>query len=304
MASAAGERVGFGAVLGTSSRSRASLATAAGRFPARGFTLMEMIIALAIFAILAGSITPMAMRIVDQKRRELTGRDLKQAFEAMFGSLERPVGNMRADFGFNPRQSYDALPFLVSGEAWADGAVPRFGSQQGVEFQWGYNGPYWEGPIAGGNPVDAWGMPIRLACRNENGQDTWQVRSLGPDKRESEDDLVYPGTAAHANRYNATLTVTIRRPSTPGFSGVNGTVTLRHPDGAALAVVQQRLEDNPAQRLFPITFRDLPAGSLELRLEPRRHDAGDRFPLDGSFAPLTFTLSLQQGEHHQMEVAL
>jgi len=276
----------------------------ARRIPPRGFTLMEMIVALAVFAILAGTITPLALRIVDQKRRELTRRDLKLAFEAMFGSLERPVGNMRADFGFTPRRSYDALPFLVSGTAWGDGGVPRFGSQPGVDFQWGYNGPYWEGPIAGDNPVDAWGTPIRLVWRNEHGQDTWQVRSLGPDKRESEDDLVYPGTPAHANRYHATLTVTVRRPATPGFSGVNGTVTLKHPDGAALAVVQQRLEDNPAQTQFPITFRDLPAGPMELRLEQRRHDAGDRFPLDGSFSAQTFTLSLQPGEHHQMEVAL
>ena len=195
----------------------------------KGFTLLELALGLAVAAILASGGAAAALRILNHQREAQTRVLLKAAFEGIFGAMDRQVPNMRADFGFNPRASFNSLPFLVAKpDAWT--SVPAMGPQDVValnqldtppQLYWGYNGPYWKGPTAQGLPLDAWGTPIGLVYQaGTNGNpDTWQVRSLGPSKREGAGNLVYPPVPASASRFNATLAVRITNSGQSTFSG-------------------------------------------------------------------------------------
>src|SRR2546427_12150997 len=66
------------------------LRSPAGRSP-RGFTMMEMVIVLAIIAILAAVLTPIVVGYVDQSRVAKTQSDVRTIGEAI-GRFERDVG--------------------------------------------------------------------------------------------------------------------------------------------------------------------------------------------------------------------
>jgi hypothetical protein len=93
--------------------------------------------------------------------------------------------------------------------------VPSFGKHDGSAFAYGYNGPYWQGPVIAGNPVDAWGSPIRLICGFADPgiwkEPTWQLCSLGPDRKkgneEVDDDLYYPSAPVRVSSYESTLNI-------------------------------------------------------------------------------------------------
>lgn len=161
-----------------------------------GFTLIEAAVALAVVAILAGSIAPLAVQALKQQREYRTRDSLKTAFEALFGARDRRVGNMLADFGFWPNAGTANLAYLLdrnqlpgstAAGAYGPGASPP-------DFYMGWNGPYWNGATDGnGNPADAWGKPIRLIRANGG----WQVASNGPDGfANTADDLFYPAKPA------------------------------------------------------------------------------------------------------------
>lgn len=249
-----------------------------------GFTLVESVVLVAVLGILAGLTAPLALKTLNQKRVAATRKDLKRAFEAMFGAHDRRVANMRADFGFDPARSYPALPFLVR-PCW--GQVPAYGPHDDASFCWGYNGPYWLGPVQAGNPVDAWGSPLQL--RHDPVAGTWQLRSLGPDKLESGDDLCHPPTPASVGSFEACLLVTVLRVS-PDLAG---SVTLRRGGDTGAHLVESTLPLQPRAPCQSLRFR-VPAGTLELRFSPSQQ----------GFAPFTVPLDLLPGQTRELEVRL
>lgn len=251
----------------------------------RGFTLVEVAVAIGVLGILAGAMAPMALRALNRHRAEVTRRQLEAAFEAMFGSRERRVANMRADFGFNPARSYGALPFLVR-NAW-DPALPAFGTHDGASFPWGYNGPYWLGPVVAGLPVDGWGHPIRLDFDPRRGG-TWQLRSLGPDQQEGADDLLYPPVPASVGAYSATVLVVVTRVG----ENLKGTVTLRWAEAkAGLASRSWQLDAAKPAQSFTCS---VPAGGMELVFTPEA----------GAFTPFVLPMDLLPGVTRTVEVKL
>lgn len=175
-----------------------------------GFTLIEAAVALLVIAILAGAMAPLASRALDQQREYRTRDLLRQAFEACFGSRDRRVANMRADFGFDPTASLSSLLVLVNrgGTSWS--TTPAYGNT--YSFLSGWNGPYWTGPVNGsGQPLDAWGRPIQLLVTSG----AYQVLSPGLDGvAGTADDLVYPTVAVPYLAHNATLTLQVTKSST------------------------------------------------------------------------------------------
>ena len=258
-----------------------------GRF---GFTLVETAVAVAAAGILAGMMVPLALKVQDQRRAASTREGLRRAFEALFGAHGHRVPNLRADFGFDPGSDLDALPMLVRGDRW--GAVPRFGRNDGAAFDWGHNGPYWHGPVLGENPVDAWGSPIRLEVRRARGVTTWQLRSLGPDKAQGADDLVYPPVPASASSYTGSLLVTV--------TGAGpATASLRHGGNQRPGLVLARGEGTAIPARIPgshgVQFAGVPSGMAELRI----------LPLDpGGFAPVILPVDLPPGQPVSLQVAL
>jgi hypothetical protein len=163
---------------------------------------------------------------------------------------------MRADFGFNPAESHATLPWLLAPAGpWRH--VPAFG-QHGAAFPWGYNGPYWQGPVSSGHPVDAWGQPIDLIYGH--GAGTWQLHSPGAPGRHQ--DLYYPPTPASVSSYNATVLVSVTRLE-PELSGK---VILKHAGNAgsqAGELILQTHDLDPEAELQSFVFT-APAGSMEL----------------------------------------
>lgn len=254
------------------------------RNPVPGFTLVEAAVAIAVAGILAGMMAPLATKVVDRHRTEATRVHLRDAFEAMFGARGRRVPNMRADFGFDPRNTLPNLRCLVAHD-W--GLAPPFGPHAGASFHWGYNGPYWHGPEAGGNPVDAWGSPIRLLYDAAN--QTWQLQSLGPDRLASRDDLFYPPVPAPVRSYEARVTVDLAR-----RDGVRENlacaVFLRHGGNAGGNTVDRHPEGGPAGP--PVLVA--PAGVMELVVTSTT----------GAFQAFTVPLDLLPGENRVVEVRL
>ena len=248
----------------------------------RGFSLIEAAVAVAVMSILAGMMAPMALRIMNQRRAAATRKNLKAAFEAMFGSRERRVANMRADFGFNPGKSLKGLSVLVGNSM----KVPAFG-RNGADFPWGYNGPYWLGPVVGGHPADAWGNPIDLICTSSKGVVTWQVHSPGPDRLAGEDDLYYPSQPASESGFRGTVLVVVTRESPDLF----GKVVFRCLDNGSLTSNEQTLDPKQATQSFSFSG---PAGGMEVAF----------IPSSKGFKELTIPMDLLPGRTREVDVKL
>jgi len=232
----------------------------------RGFTLVEVVLALAVVSILAGMMAPLALKAVNQQKEAATRRSLQLIFETMFGARDRRVANMRADFAFGPTRTLDSLEVLVRRGAW--GEVPAYGPQPGVHFPWGWNGPYWLGDLKGGVPVDAWGSPFQLLVEKgpEPGQRTLQLRSCGPSKRVARNtgELLYPPVPVPLSIFRASVVVTlVRKPEDERACriavayGGNWHATAGHTESMNIGVLER-------ETTASISF---PAGSAELEVE-------------------------------------
>jgi len=200
-----------------------------------GFSLLEVAVAIGVVAILAAAAAPLVLKALNQQREERTRRDLKTAFEALVGSRERRVPNLRADFGFIPANASNLGVLINPPLARSFGPDATYGG-----MAWGWNGPYWSGSVGavGGAtvPVDGWGRPIRLVVVGG----TWQVQSAGANGTfgtGSNDDLAYPVAPVPAGTQATTLTINVQN-----LRGVPVPVTLQVSDrnnlAARLSVVQ------------------------------------------------------------------
>lgn len=204
----------------------------------RGFSLIEYAAVLAALLILAGAMVPLAMKGITQRREGRTRDLLRQAFTGLFGALDHREANLRADIGFNPTASLADLSILVaksgSGGAWS--GVKEFGPDADRGLFWGYNGPYWSGPLSGTVPVDAWGRPLRLRVTGLAPNHAWQLQSFGANGRDENgggDDLVYPPSPADAAAFTSVLNLDVQNPGGTSFTVVG---YAPNPVGTALQV--------------------------------------------------------------------
>lgn len=266
-----------------------------------GFTLIEAAIAILVIAILAGAMAPLANRALDQQREGRTRDLLKQAFEACFGSRDRRVANMRADFGFDPTASLSNLSVMLNrgGTSWS--SIAAYGNT--YSFLSGWNGPYWTGPVNGSNhPVDGWGRTIQLVITSG----AYQVVSPGPDGiAGSADDLVFPTVAVPYLAHNATVTLQVTKTSaniTGGASlsfvyGTSPSSTTRCTPNLASAPAVGSLA-SPVRTWTNVggTYQfNVPAGAVYLSIAPTGA---------GSFTSANLALDLLPGENRTVQVTL
>jgi len=238
------------------------------------FSLIEAAVALAIIAILAGAVAPLAVKALNQQREFKTRDSLKAAFEAMFGARDRRVANLRADIGFNPGALANLSVLTLKNGTGGSASVKDYGLDASYGIYWGYNGPYWSGTLAGNSPVDAWGRPMQLRVVGGG----WQVFSLGANgvsetavgsSTPGGDDLLYPAAPGQPNSFTAVLNVTVN------FTGQKtGTVTayVRNPTGAAMVATNYSIPavGSGAQYTFtnsyslPTLTYNFPAGGVAL----------------------------------------
>ena len=153
-----------------------------GRGDRRGFTLLELVVIIAVIGILAAAVTPTVMNQIMDTRVAATQAEAHSLYDAMVGA---PNGD-GTRFGFVG--DIGRLPNSLQELASPNG-LPSYatGNVRGIGMGW--RGPYINsGTLANDYLTDAFGRSYIL--------NSGQVRSYGPDGiGNNSDDIVYPPTA-------------------------------------------------------------------------------------------------------------
>ena len=154
-----------------------------------GFTLIEVIIAIAIISILASMAVPYAAKLIDMSRTENTRKEMEELYNTIMGDPKIPTGGFVGDVGRLPANitqlnTRTAPPLPAPPQGLPGGGL------LGVKVGW--YGPYINtGFDAQGYLNDAWGTAYAYGNPGAG-----QIRSAGADRvMGTADDLIYPPNA-------------------------------------------------------------------------------------------------------------
>lgn len=157
----------------------------------RGFTLLEIIIVLAVLAILAGIAVPTMYRQIASSRQKATREEMANLKRALIGDKRRIQNGMRSDFGY--LGDWGNLPERLDGLVRAQS--PRWYYDKVRKIGAGWNGPYISETFSGGKEdykYDAWQNAYIYSSRvytNKDGELVdGKIMSLGPDGKEGGGD--------------------------------------------------------------------------------------------------------------------
>jgi general secretion pathway protein G len=209
----------------------------------RGFTLLELIVVVAVIGILVAAIAPSMMQRVVDARVDETRDEARILHEAMVGKAGESQFGFVGDIG--------RLPTSFQELAQA-GALPGYTTSTFRSVGMGWRGPYVNtGVTANDYLTDAFGRPY-------SGATSGQVRSAGSDGVPGNaDDIVYPpNTAAISGNVVVTVKTTTATKTVVDPTGYR--VELFYPSGGAEA----SLSDTAA----PFSFSGVPMGVHAVRV--------------------------------------
>jgi prepilin-type N-terminal cleavage/methylation domain-containing protein len=148
-----------------------------------GFSLIEILVAMALLSLLAGATAAVSVRVLRGNLRERALLRMRAILTAMVGDAERGDHGYLGDMGELPEA--DLIDLFIRGGRPAGIADAVDGIMSG------YNGPYiLEGADAARGFVDPWNTPYVYAAG------VAQLTSLGPDRQAGGgDDIQYPSVA-------------------------------------------------------------------------------------------------------------
>jgi prepilin-type N-terminal cleavage/methylation domain-containing protein len=204
----------------------------------QGFSLIEVILVLAVLTVLAAAFAPSLLQQVVESRVDSTRSEEKAIYEAMVGRTDDP-----SSFGFVGDMG--RLPTSFTELLRSDG-LPPYSTATVRSVGMGWNGPYLnQGQSAGDLLKDAFGRPY-------TGAEMGRVVSAGPDGLVgTPDDIVYPPVPPVVT---GRVQVTIKRfkdPETVIDSPSYG-VNLYYSDNGAEAVLTATVP--------PFIFDNVPMG--------------------------------------------
>ena len=204
----------------------------------RGFTLLELVVILAVIGILAAAVAPTVMNEIMDTRITATQDEARGLHEAMVGA----PASAGTQFGFVG--DIGRLPTTLA-ELAAQSGLPNYATGNIRSIGMGWRGPYINsGTSATDYQRDGFG---RLYVLNSG-----QVRSYGPDGiANNTDDIVYPPTAPIVT---GTVAITVKTIS--GGKTVIDPANYRVDLYYANAGVQAVVSDATA----PFTFTNIPMG--------------------------------------------
>lgn len=160
-----------------------------------GFSLIEVIIAIAIISILASMAVPYAAKLIDKSREEATRKEMEELSNAILGDPKIPTGGFVGDVGrvpgnVNQLNVRTAPPLPAPPQGGAGGGF------LGVKIGW--YGPYVNTGFDNQAYLnDAWGTAYAYGNPGAG-----QIRSAGPDRAwNTADDIVYPPGAVNIYGY-------------------------------------------------------------------------------------------------------
>jgi len=105
----------------------------------KGFTLIEVVVVLAIVAIMGSAITPLVVRVINNKREKATIEALKEFKRAIIGDPAIVSKEVRTYFGYIGDMG--SLPARIE-DLYQKGAQPSFTYDTTKKTGAGWNGPY------------------------------------------------------------------------------------------------------------------------------------------------------------------
>jgi len=148
-----------------------------------GFSLIEVIVVIAVISILASMAVPYAVQVIDQSRTDATRKEMEAIQKAILGDPALGTAGFVGDMGRLPQ----APAYLGQLNTQLPGQPNRSTGSLGVQMGWW--GPYINtGFDAQGYLNDAWGTPYLYPSPGAG-----QLTSYGPDRNPGGgDDIVYP----------------------------------------------------------------------------------------------------------------
>jgi len=172
-------------------------------YNANGFTLIEIIIVIAVMAVLAGAMAPLVSNSIDRTREDVTKQRLITVFTAIVGPEDSQGSGFLADIGRLPSRSPNPLTELTN--RFSSPVYSTGGHTGNVGMGW--RGPYvTDGIDTSGRPIDGWGYPLDFGVVGYG-----QLRSAGRDHVMGDaDDLVYPANALTIDNFRSTVNLSIQ----------------------------------------------------------------------------------------------
>jgi prepilin-type N-terminal cleavage/methylation domain-containing protein len=213
------------------SESHAGTGSFAIRARESGFTLIEIVVAIALLSLLAGATAAVSVRVLRGNLGERTVVRLRAILTAMIGDPVRGDSGYLGDMGELPDTSLSQL--------FVRGAQPVASADAVDGILSGWNGAY---ILDGADPtrgfVDAWSSAIAYT------PGTAQLTSRGPDRTlGTADDIIYPSVPP---ALTGAITILVKGQLTGG----GPPVTLRS-DEASILVYYTRASDNTRVSVSP-----------------------------------------------------
>lgn len=157
--------------------------------PRGGFSLIEVVVVIAVISILAAMAVPYAAKVIDQSKEEATRKEMEEIYNAIMGDPKVPTAGFLGDMGRLPNPPGAGNPDLQQINVQGTQNGPFGGPVLGIKMGW--YGPYINAGFSiQGYATDAWG---RNYAYSPTGAQAGQIRSRGPDGAwGTADDIVYP----------------------------------------------------------------------------------------------------------------
>jgi prepilin-type N-terminal cleavage/methylation domain-containing protein len=228
---------------------------------AAGFTLVEIIVVLAVLAILVGVSVPVVLKIFERTAEDATREEMDNVKKALIGDARKLQGSFRSDFGL--LGDIGCLPSTALGgldRLLTQGGLPAWTFDTAKQAGAGWKGPYVTGVPGEDFKKDQWGndytyTPAAGACPL-----TATLASNGPDGQPTTADDITVNIVA--NETTATIRGTVKDAGGVGLSGFP--VRLYYPSNGTLATSSPATTDANGN----YSFSSVPFGQRAVQTNP------------------------------------